>query len=77
MGLLKLEAESQKEDTELLPETSAETVIHELEAVSSFSRKAKRSLRQARRKGEDMGLNEAVCRAYQEMELSLEALRET
>lgn len=74
---LKLEAESRKEDTDVLPETSAETVIHELEAVSGFSRKAKRSLRQAKRKGEDLGLNEAVCRAYQEMELSLEALRES
>ena len=74
---LKLEAESHQEDTDVLAETYAELLIHELEAVSSFSRKAKRSLRQAQRRGEDMRLNEAVCRAYQEMELSLDALCET
>jgi hypothetical protein len=71
---LKVEAESQKPDSPVLPETVAETVIRELEVAGNNVRRARRRFKEEQRRGEDLSLNEAVCRAWRETHSSFEAL---
>jgi len=71
---LKIDAESRKPDSEVLPETATEALVRELEMAGAASRRARRRLKEEKRRGEDLSLHEAVQRAFTETQSSFTAL---
>lgn len=72
---LKVDQERQKPDSEVLPESAAETIVNDLEAAAACCRRARKRIREQQREGEDMSLNEAVNRAITDFDSAIDALR--
>jgi ParB/RepB/Spo0J family partition protein len=73
---LKVDAESKKPDTDVLPESAAEALVRELELAATATRRVRRRLKEEKRRGNDLSLNEAVRRACGETFSSFDALHE-
>jgi len=74
---LKVDSERQRPDSEVLPETAAETIVNDLEAAAGCCRRARKRLREQQRQGEDMTMNEAINRAFEELLSAQAALTKT